>query len=62
MAGMAESFRVERDPLGDLNVPADAYYGVQTARAVENFPISGWCCSAACSMRRGSMRSSPWSR
>ena len=38
---MAESFRIERDPLGELPVPADAYYGVQTARAVENFPISG---------------------
>jgi aspartate ammonia-lyase len=35
------SFRTESDPLGDLAVPADAYYGVQTARAVENFPISG---------------------
>ena len=34
-------FRTERDPLGELNVPEDAYYGVQTARAVENFPISG---------------------
>jgi aspartate ammonia-lyase len=34
-------FRTEKDPLGDLNVPEDAYYGVQTARAVENFPISG---------------------
>ncbi|HEY7499504.1 MAG TPA: aspartate ammonia-lyase [Vicinamibacterales bacterium] len=34
-------FRVERDPLGDVRVPADAYYGVQTTRAVENFPISG---------------------
>src|SRR5437763_16765374 len=33
--------RVERDPLGELQVPDDAYYGVQTARAVENFPISG---------------------
>jgi len=33
--------RTERDPLGELNVPSDAYYGVQTARAVENFPISG---------------------
>src|SRR3954469_19124506 len=33
--------RIERDPLGELAVPADAYYGVQTARAVENFPISG---------------------
>jgi aspartate ammonia-lyase len=34
-------YRTERDPLGDLQVPADAYYGVQTQRAVENFPISG---------------------
>src|SRR6184192_2506891 len=34
-------YRTERDPLGEMNVPADAYYGVQTARAVENFPISG---------------------
>ncbi len=32
------TFRTERDPLGELQVPADAYYGVQTARAVENFP------------------------
>jgi aspartate ammonia-lyase len=38
---MAEGFRTERDPLGELDVPAAAYYGVQTARAVENFPISG---------------------
>jgi aspartate ammonia-lyase len=35
------TFRVERDPLGDFEVPADAYYGVQTARARANFPISG---------------------
>ena len=35
------TFRVERDPLGEVRVPADAYYGGQTARAVENFPISG---------------------
>src|SRR4051812_48701002 len=33
--------RVERDSLGELRVPADAYYGVQTQRAIENFPISG---------------------
>src|SRR3989475_9416730 len=38
---MADGFRIERDPLGELKVPADAYYGVQTQRAVENFPISG---------------------
>ena len=34
-------FRIERDPLGDVRVPSDAYYGAQTRRAVENFPISG---------------------
>jgi aspartate ammonia-lyase len=33
-------FRTERDPLGEYEVPADAYYGIQTARAVENFRIS----------------------
>jgi aspartate ammonia-lyase len=33
--------RTERDPLGEHAVPAGAYYGIQTARAVENFPISG---------------------
>ena len=33
--------RIEHDLLGDLPVPADAYYGVQTARALENFHISG---------------------
>ena len=34
-------YRLERDPLGELKVPSGAYYGVQTARAVENFAISG---------------------
>jgi aspartate ammonia-lyase len=34
-------FRSERDPLGEAAVPTDAYYGIQTARAVANFPISG---------------------
>jgi aspartate ammonia-lyase len=38
---MAESFRTERDPLGEVQVPSSAYYGAQTQRAVENFPISG---------------------
>ncbi len=33
--------RVERDPLGEIEVPSDAYYGVQTVRAAANFPISG---------------------
>jgi len=34
-------YRIEKDSMGELKVPADAYYGAQTARAVENFPISG---------------------
>ena len=38
---MPPAFRVERDPLGEVRVPAKAYYGGQTARAVSNFPISG---------------------
>jgi fumarate hydratase, class II len=33
-------WRIERDSMGEMKVPADAYYGAQTARAVENFPIS----------------------
>ncbi len=35
------AFRTEKDPLGDKQVPADALYGIQTLRAVENYPISG---------------------
>jgi fumarate hydratase class II len=35
-----DEFRVERDSLGEMRVPADAYWGAQTQRAVENFPVS----------------------
>src|SRR5678816_699130 len=40
---MAKSpaYRVEHDSMGQLQVPADALWGAQTQRAVENFPISG---------------------
>jgi len=34
-------YRIEKDSLGEMRVPEDAYYGAQTARAVENFPVSG---------------------
>ncbi len=34
-------FRIERDSMGEVRLPARAYYGAQTQRAVENFPISG---------------------
>ena len=39
MAG--ENFRIERDSMGEVKVPSEAYYGAQTQRAVENFPVSG---------------------
>lgn len=35
-------FRIERDSMGEVSVPASAYYSAQTQRAVENFPVSGW--------------------
>src|SRR6202163_4204367 len=38
---MSDNTRTEKDPLGSLEVPAYALYGVQTLRAVQNFPISG---------------------
>ncbi|MFL5478863.1 MAG: aspartate ammonia-lyase [Gemmatimonadaceae bacterium] len=38
---MSPNTRSEKDPLGSLDVPTDALYGVQTLRAVQNFPISG---------------------
>ncbi|MCB0230310.1 MAG: aspartate ammonia-lyase, partial [Anaerolineae bacterium] len=38
---MTTDFRIEKDSLGPVQVPADALYGAQTMRAVENFPISG---------------------
>src|SRR6266404_4240367 len=39
-ARMADAFRIEHDTMGEMRVPTDALYGAQTARAVENFPIS----------------------
>jgi fumarate hydratase class II len=39
---MTSSFRTERDSMGELKVPAEALWGAQTQRAVENFPISGY--------------------
>ena len=38
--------RTERDSMGPMQVPASALYGAQTARAVENFPVSGWAMPA----------------
>ena len=34
-------FRVERDSMGDRQIANNVYYGIQTQRAIENFPISG---------------------
>jgi fumarate hydratase class II len=38
---MSDEYRIERDSLGEMQVPKEAYWGAQTQRAVENFPISG---------------------
>ena len=43
---MESRFRIEHDFLGERKIPAAAYWGVHTARAVENFPISGTRISA----------------
>ena len=37
----SQDHRLERDSMGELRVPADALWGAQTQRAVQNFPISG---------------------
>jgi fumarate hydratase class II len=41
MSQTSPDYRIEHDSMGDVRVPAQAYYGAQTQRAVENFPISG---------------------
>ena len=38
---MSRATRLESDSLGPVQVPSEAYYGAQTQRAVDNFPISG---------------------
>jgi len=38
---MVVEYRIDRDSLGDVKLPKDAYWGAQTQRAIENFPISG---------------------
>lgn len=38
---MEKKYRIEKDTMGEVKVPIDALYGAQTARAIENFPISG---------------------
>ncbi|MBU9711021.1 aspartate ammonia-lyase [Evansella tamaricis] len=42
MSDMLKGVRTERDLMGDKEIPGDAYYGIQTVRAKENFPITGY--------------------
>lgn len=42
MVSSKNLYRIEKDSMGLVKVPKEAYYGAQTQRAVENFPISGW--------------------
>ncbi|OFI38877.1 aspartate ammonia-lyase [Arthrobacter sp. SW1] len=51
--GSSERFRSEHDLLGDRDVPADAYWGVHTLRAIENFPITGQRLSSNPDLVRG---------
>ena len=44
---MSKEMRIEKDSLGEVPVPTEAYYGAQTQRAVDNFPVSGWPLPAA---------------
>ena len=37
----SQNYRIEKDSMGERQIPAEAYYGIQTLRATENFPISG---------------------
>ncbi len=38
---MSEAYRIEHDSMGDVRVPADRYWGAQTQRSLQNFPIGG---------------------
>jgi fumarate hydratase class II len=42
MVSSNQKYRIEKDSMGSVRVPKGAYYGAQTQRAIENFPISGW--------------------
>ncbi|MDI7261475.1 MAG: class II fumarate hydratase [Thermodesulfobacteriota bacterium] len=42
MADLTGVYRTEKDSMGPVKVPKEAYYGTQTQRAIENFPVSGW--------------------
>jgi len=55
---MSKSYRIERDSLGEVNVPSDALYGAQTQRAFENFRISGQCFSRSFIQAMGMIKKS----
>ena len=40
MASAEQQFRIEKDSMGEVKVPQQAYYGAQTQRAIDNFPMS----------------------
>ena len=42
MTASNKEYRIEKDSMGPVNVPKEVYYGAQTQRAIDNFPISGW--------------------
>jgi fumarate hydratase class II len=42
MTTSKKEYRIEKDSMGPVKVPKEAYYGAQTQRAIDNFPVSGW--------------------
>ncbi len=42
MVALNNLYRIEKDSMGAVKLPGEAYYGAQTQRAIENFPVSGW--------------------
>ena len=58
-------YRIERDSMGELQVPASAFWGAQTQRALDNFHLSGRPMPPACLLytsTRGPARAARWSR
>jgi fumarate hydratase class II len=56
MAPSENLYRIEKDSMGPVKVPKKAYYGAQTQRAVENFPVSGWRFGRECIYVLGLMK------
>jgi len=55
-------YRIEKDLLGEVKVPKDAYYGIHTVRACNNFPVSGLKSAAGAGSRKATASLRPLRR